>query len=238
MYIIRLDDASEYMDVKKWNRIEDVLDNYGIKPIVGIIPHNEDVTQVDKFGKNENFWEKALCWREKGWRIALHGYNHVFSTNEGGINPVNKKSEFAGVSINIQRQKIKEGFNILCDNNLKPDIFFAPAHTYDEITLKVLEEETDIRIISDTFANDIYYSDGFYYIPQQTGKIQKMPFKITTICLHPNTFSEERFSKLKSFIESNNHKIISANDIALSNRKISFLDKLLRKLYLLSRRKN
>lgn len=41
-YIIRLDDASEIMNVSTWERIEELLDNYNIKPIVGIIPNNKD----------------------------------------------------------------------------------------------------------------------------------------------------------------------------------------------------
>lgn len=39
-YILRLDDASDYMDVKKWQRMEELLDRHGIKPLVGIIPDN------------------------------------------------------------------------------------------------------------------------------------------------------------------------------------------------------
>lgn len=42
-YIIRLDDASEIMNVSAWERIEELLDNYNIKPIVGIIPNNKDI---------------------------------------------------------------------------------------------------------------------------------------------------------------------------------------------------
>ena len=30
---MRLDDASEYMDVEKWQRMENLLDKYGIKPM-------------------------------------------------------------------------------------------------------------------------------------------------------------------------------------------------------------
>lgn len=33
-YILRLDDASDYMGVKKWQRMEELLDQYGIKPLV------------------------------------------------------------------------------------------------------------------------------------------------------------------------------------------------------------
>ena len=36
MYLIRLDDASDKMDVDKWNRVEKNLDEYHIKPILGL----------------------------------------------------------------------------------------------------------------------------------------------------------------------------------------------------------
>ena len=60
-YIIRLDDASEIMNVSTWERIEELLDNYNIKPIVGIIPNNKD-TLLNKMFKNQKdakFWDKA-----------------------------------------------------------------------------------------------------------------------------------------------------------------------------------
>lgn len=104
-YIMRLDDASEYMDVEKWQRMENLLDKYGIKPIVGVIPNNQDPDMVGVYTKDERFWNKAQEWQEKGWSIALHGYTHVFETKEGGINPVNSRSEFAGCSIGTTKRK-------------------------------------------------------------------------------------------------------------------------------------
>lgn len=41
-YLIRLDDACPTMDKAKWQRIFDILDGNGVRPMVGIIPHNED----------------------------------------------------------------------------------------------------------------------------------------------------------------------------------------------------
>ena len=37
-YIIRLDDANEYSDMSKWDRIEKILDKNDIKPLVAVIP--------------------------------------------------------------------------------------------------------------------------------------------------------------------------------------------------------
>ena len=41
-YLIRLDDACPTMDVVKWDKIEKMLDKYHIKPMVGIVPANND----------------------------------------------------------------------------------------------------------------------------------------------------------------------------------------------------
>ena len=46
MYLVRLDDASEYMDIEKWKIVEGILDKYQIKPLVGIIPDNKDAFEI------------------------------------------------------------------------------------------------------------------------------------------------------------------------------------------------
>lgn len=50
---------------------------------------------------------------KKGWIIALHGYEHVFETTSGGINPVNNKSEFAGVNLEKQKKKLVQELKYL-----------------------------------------------------------------------------------------------------------------------------
>ena len=149
-YIIRLDGACEKMDVEKWLRMENILDKYKIKPLVGIIPNCED-TQMDKYPYNANFWEIVKRWIDKGWMIAMHGYNHVYTTDCGGINPVNKRSEFAGESLDVQREKIRLGVSVFKAHEIVPKVFFAPSHTFDENTLLALEAESQIRIISEYF---------------------------------------------------------------------------------------
>ena len=132
-YLVRLDDACPQMNKQKWQRIENILDKYRIKPMVGIIPHNEDpLTCIDM--ADTKFTAKALNWQKKGWTIALHGYNHVCTTVIGGINPVHKRSEFAGLSLAEQKEKISKGYKTLITMGLTPDFFFAPSHTYDENT--------------------------------------------------------------------------------------------------------
>lgn len=234
MYLMRLDDASEYMDIKKWTRIETLLDKYNIKPIYGIIPSNED-PELLKYGKVDDFWKLMKNWQNKGWTPALHGYTHVFESEDGGINPVNKRSEFAGVLLERQKEKIKNGYEILKKNKIETKIFFAPAHTFDKNTLIALKEESSIRIISDTVSNDVYFNDGFYFIPQQSGVCRKLPFKIVTFCYHPNIMEDDDFDRLEKFLELYGTCFVSMDQIKLHKKKRSLLDLILKELYFMRR---
>ena len=210
-YIIRLDDAAERMNVKKWLRMEQLLDKYSIKPIVGVIPDCKD-PEMDQYMYDDEFWERVRGWISKGWKIALHGYEHIYCTEDGGINPVNKRSEFAGVPLDEQKKKIKNGLEIFRKHGIVPRIFFAPSHTFDENTIKALKEESDIRIISDTIANDVYYNKGIYFVPQQSGRCRKLPFKVITFCYHPNAMTDIDFRILDTFLKNYHSDFIVVND--------------------------
>lgn len=230
-YIMRLDDASEYMDLHNWMRMEKLLDRYGIKPIFGIIPKNADESIVSKYDYNPEFWNYMHSWIKKGWIPAMHGYEHRYITTEGGLNPVNQRSEFAGLPYEEQALKIREGYKILKNNEINPEIFFAPSHTFDENTLKAIKHETKIRIISDTIAWDIYKENDFYFIPQQSGSVRNIPFKVVTFCYHPNTMDEVTFQKLDWFLEKHSARFL--RDIKIKSRRRTIFEKILQKVYLL-----
>lgn len=233
MYLIRLDDASEHMELDNWMRMKKLLDKYGVKPIYGIIPNNQD-PELLQYEKVADFWELMRSWQAEGWIPAMHGYNHVFETEDGGINPVNKKSEFAGVPFERQKEKIREGFTKLMTEGIKPDIFFAPAHTFDPNTLKAIYQETPIRIISDTIANDIYYKTPFYFIPQQCGRVRRLPFKTVTFCYHPNLMMDKDFIKLEHFLRIRHQKF--GVNLIRKRRKENLNDILLGKIYFILRK--
>lgn len=234
MYLLRLDDASQYMNAANWEKTENLLDRYNIKPIVGVIPENKD-PQLLRFDYVEKFWSKVHTWQRKGWVIALHGYNHVYETDAGGINPVNKRSEFAGLPLDVQKEKIRKGNNIFLQHGIHTEIFYAPSHTFDLNTLQALKEETDIKVISDTIANDVYFENDFYFIPQQSGIVRKLPFTTTTFCYHPNKMSELDFNNLENFLICYNNSFISYSKALLKNRKRSLFDKTLKKIYFIKK---
>lgn len=235
-YILRLDDACEKMDIEKWDRMEQLLDKYAVKPLVGVIPHCED-PMMDDYPVDSKFWSKVNNWISKDWSIAMHGYNHVYSTDCGGINPINKRSEFAGEPLEVQKEKIRKGISIMREHGINPKIFFAPSHTFDRNTLLALKAESDINIISDTIANDVYYQDDFQFVPQQSGRVRKLPFKVVTFCYHPNMMQENDFIYLEQFLEKNAALFIKFESVVKEKRKKSIFDKILEKIYFLRKGK-
>lgn len=216
-YLIRLDDACPFMDSKKWQRMENLLDNYGLKPLVGIIPDNADSKTMME-SENSLFWDKAKMWQEKGWSIALHGYDHCYLSDKGmnGFNPMWSRSEYAGVSLEKQKEKIRKGVGILKEHGLIVNYFFAPSHTFDKNTLKALMSESDIRIVSDTIGRFPYKYQEFWFIPQITGHCVKMPLSgIYTFCFHPNMMVEHDFVVLESFIKDYQNSFITFDEINL-----------------------
>lgn len=238
-YLIRLDDACPTMNAAKWRRMEDILDHNGVRPMVGIIPHNEDPLQkID--AEDPDFWGKVSKWESKGWAIALHGYNHCYISNDGmkGLNPLWERSEFAGVSLEKQKEKIREGVTILRSHGIDPKYFFAPSHTYDENTLIALKEESNIRIISDTIAAKPYRYGEFAIIPQIGGHCSKMIIPgVWTFCLHPTVMSEENFIATENFIKAHKKEFAGFDGLNLCNLKEKdCISKMLSGIYFIRRK--
>lgn len=236
-YLIRLDDASPFMDGNKWQRIEDVLTKYGIKPLVGIIPDNKD-TQTMTENEDISFWEKARRWEQNGWSICLHGYDHVYISNDGleGLNPMWSRSEFSGVPFSIQCEKIKKGIDILEGHNLHPKCFFAPSHTFDENTLRALKDCSSIRFVSDMIATKPFQYYGLTFVPCQMGVLRRMPIPgYWCACYHPNQMSDEDFNALEDFIKSHHQDFVSFNNVPNGGKR-TLMDRILSIVYYQIRR--
>lgn len=225
-YIIRLDDACPTMNWKKWNRMFDLLDKYDINPIVAVIPNNQDnKLKIDP--PNSDFWETVKTWQQKGYQIAMHGYDHVYISEKKGLVPLNSRSEFAGVEKSKQEEKIKKSWEIFVKNGITPNIWVAPAHSFDKNTLLCLKKHTDINIISDGVALEPFNKYGFLWAPQQLWKPKQKSYGIWTICYHPNTMNDENFNQLKEFLIKNYQYFstsIGQMVTKYDNRKRNFYD--------------
>ena len=238
-YLIRLDDACPTMDAEKWQKIEDILDRYKIRPMVGVIPNNED-PQTSPYPVDGSFWNKVNKWEAKGWTIALHGYDHCYISEDGlkGLNPLWARSEFAGVSLEKQKEKIREGVKIFRSHGIDPKYFFAPSHTFDKNTLLALKEESNIRIISDTIATRPYKEGDFVFLPQLGGHCTEMKlYGIWTFCLHPTAMNNVQFEAVEDFLKTHKDEFVTFSDIDLTNLSgKTLLDKLLSWAYFTMRK--
>ena len=75
--LIRIDDVCENMDWNLVQKLESLFDRYSIKPVLGVIPKNQDESFLT-FPKNDKFWEQVRNWQDKGWEIVQHGYTHIY----------------------------------------------------------------------------------------------------------------------------------------------------------------
>jgi len=225
------------MDSKKWNLFEIFLDKYNIKPIVAVIPNNKDNSMLyDSVDKD--FWLKVKRWQDKGWHIALHGYDHKYITDGQGLVPLDKQSEFVGLSLKEQNKKIKAGWKIFNENSIQSDIWVAPSHTFDENTLKTIKTETTISIVSDGISTKPFSEFGFFWIPQQLWKYKKKSNGIYTICYHPSMMSESQIiSELKVLRKNKNTIISNIEELKekYQDRKLSLTDNIYRKYFFIKR---
>jgi predicted deacetylase len=224
-YLIRLDDACPTMDISKWQTLEDLFDHFGIKPIVAVVPDNRD-PKLDVNSFDPLFWSKVRSWQEKGWTIAMHGYQHLMHYTESKlVLPFYKRSEFAGLPYEEQAKKIRESWELFLSKGVEPTMWIAPAHCFDFLTVKAIHEETAIRVISDGIACNTYYENDFYWIPQQLWELEERRSGLWTVCLHPNMMLDLDISRLRDKIEKNfNNRIVSIRDVELSEKKKTLID--------------
>ncbi len=222
-FIIRLDDACPNMNERKWIEMEQLLDKYNIKPIVGIIPDSKDESFMAN-GTINNFWENyAINWQKKGWIIAQHGLNHRLSNTV--------RTEFTGKSYDEQKKILEEGYAILKNNGITPRCFFAPAHTFDDNTIQACADLKYFDFISDGYAYFPYTYKNVLFFPS----VFDTPHIISkngifTFVFHPNNTTDSSFKNLEKFIISHKENFnidIDATIEEFKSRKRNFKDKML-----------
>ena len=192
---VRLDDITPDMDWERFLRFKELLDQYQVKPLIGVVPDNRDENLIkrpksDKAPKD--FWQYVKKLEEDGWTIAMHGYRHIYSTSKGGIFPLNNFSEFAGLPFEQQKQMLCDGKAMLEAKGIRTDIFMAPAHSYDKNTLRALKEAGFNRV-TDGFGSSPYCWKKliFYPISFRLGSTLKKATGYSTMVVHTDTVSDE-----------------------------------------------
>ena len=217
-YLVRFDDICPTMDWESWDKVEKVLISEGIRPILAVVPDNRDENLI--FGKeNEHFWLKVRTWKKMGWSIAIHGYQHLYQTDDSGLLGLNKYSEFSGLSYEQQSKKLQKALKIFESHDVKPNLWVAPAHSFDKVTVRVLSD-LGIEVISDGFFKRPVKYMNMIWIPQQLWKFRHFRSGIWTVCYHVNGMKKEELERICSDLNQYNESIISL-DYVLKNTSIN-----------------
>ena len=196
-YLIRFDDICPTMNWAVWNEVEQILQDCHVKPILAVIPDNQD-PKLKAGEPNPSFWERVRTWQGCGWTIGLHGYQHRYVTNHAGLMGIRERSEFSGLNSFEQRAKLRQALNVFDREGVKPVLWIAPGHSFDTMTLNVLQS-LGILHVSDGFALYPYLDgEGMMWVPQQLWRFRRLPFGLWTVCLHVNSWTSADVTRFRS----------------------------------------
>lgn len=210
-FLLRLDDLCPMFAKESWRRFESLISEFQLQPILAIVPDNRD-PELQASPPDAGFWERMRRLEASGAMIGLHGYRHLCWSRGRSLLGLSRASEFTGVPAETQREWIATGLRILRGQGLNPRIFVAPRHGFDKHTLGALRAE-GINLLSDGFARVPFVRGGLTWIPQQLwGPVDK-PNGVWTICLHPNTASDEDVSLLRAFLTAYSDQFTSVDRV-------------------------
>lgn len=208
---VRLDDITPDMDWERFWEFKRLLDRYQVKPLIGVVPDNRDANLKgsDK-GKPEDFWAYIATLQKSGWIIAMHGYQHIYTTEKGGIFPLNNFSEFAGISYEKQREMLEAGKELLRQRGIETDLFMAPAHSYDQNTLRALRD-TGFRALTDGFGSCPYCYQGltFYPISFRISSVLQKKKGYSTMVVHAATNTKQDLKRYEGYFQREDAQWIS-----------------------------
>jgi hypothetical protein len=200
-----------------WDRLEPLLHVRQIKPIVAVVPDNQDPA-LEVATANPAFWDRIRQWQAWGWSIALHGCQHVLKPAPRALVPLHRRSEFAGLPFDAQAAKIRSALDILAAQEIRPAVWAAPAHSFDQNTLFALKNQ-GLAIISDGFALLPHRdSSGMFWVPQQLWRLRPMPAGVWTVCLHVNAWGDQDVEAFEAQLDRFAPVFTSMPDIEASYR--------------------
>lgn len=215
-YLLRFDDFCPTMSWSRWQPFQHLLEHYKIRPILAVIPENEDPSLfLDQ--PIHGYWAHLRQLEARGATIALHGFRHVCKAQGRGLIPLHTDTEFAGVTEDQQLEWLRTGLEILRRQSLHPRLFVAPRHGFDEATLRALRA-VELPYLSDGLTREPFQRGGVTWIPQQLWEPVERSSGLWTICLHSNTATATQFSRLERFLKRHAASFTSFDEIlALAN---------------------
>ena len=211
-YLIRFDDFCPTMSRSRWDRFTPLIAEFGIRPILAVVPDNKDFDLMIEAPDRE-FWDRMIRLESAGATIAMHGYQHLCASRGKNLLGLHRETEFAGAAEEQQLEWMNAGLRILHGHGLNPKLWVAPRHGFDEVTLRVLRK-AGILFISDGYARAPFVRCGVTWIPQQLWSPARKSRGLWTICIHSNTAPESTITRLREFLQENAEQVTSFDRVA------------------------
>jgi predicted deacetylase len=216
-YLIRFDDICSTMNWPMWGRVETLLMEREIRPIVAVVPDNRD-PNLDSGSPRDDFWDRVRDWQRRGWSIGWHGFQHVYESADAGLVGINRRSEFAGIPRGEQHRKLGSAHEIFSRHRVVPDLWVAPGHSFDRNTIELLRS-FGVDVISDGFYARPVLTLGALWIPQQLWNLRRMPYGLWTVCHHVNRWSDEDLLRFERGIARFKARIVCLADVLKEPRR-------------------
>ena len=71
-YLLRFDDLCPTVSRNRWERFLPLIDEFGVRPILAIVPDNKD-TALECSEPDTQFWARMRAMEATGATVALHG---------------------------------------------------------------------------------------------------------------------------------------------------------------------
>lgn len=211
-YLLRFDDICATMNWPIWSQIEDTLLRAGVRPLLAVVPDNQD-PKLQVHEPKQDFWKHVQRWQSFGWTIALHGHQHRYVTTDAGLLNLNSYSEFAGLPFEQQLKKLRTAADIFSQHGVTPRLWIAPAHAFDLATIAALHK-VGVHHISDGFSLYPYTdADGTFWIPQQTWRFRPALYGTWTVCMHHNDWSGKDLLRFRRDVERYRTQISSYDEV-------------------------
>jgi len=211
---VRMDDITADMNWDNFRFFQELFEEAGITPLLGIVPENRD-EKLHCEKPRAGFYEIMRELQDRGYCFAMHGCYHLYTTGCGGLFPLNSCSEFAGIPYEKQREMLAFGKEKLKEQGIDVELFMAPAHSYDANTLRALSE-IGITKVTDGFGKMPYtYRKGgivFYPISFLLGRSLKSRDGVATLVIHANTVTEADKERYRKIFEEYGKNMISYSE--------------------------
>jgi predicted deacetylase len=234
-FLLRFDDLCPTLNWDVWQKLENVMVEENVSPIIAVIPDNRDPNFFEG-PADPRFWDRVRAWQARGWTIGLHGYQHRYVNKESGIIGLNNYSEFAGLPLEEQYSKLKKGLEIFARENVRADAWVAPAHSFDQNTVKALASLGVKAIIDGMSLYPYRDKQGTFWVPQQLWKFRTAPFGVWTVCIHPPDKLYRDVNFFRKCIREHQASITSFSAVAeaYAKRKHSVIDRSFAQLWRLA----